>query len=404
MPTTRGISLLVAASVLWTVARSFGIEELQIAAVAAVALVVAAALLVWLGPTRLRLRRRLRPDRIHADDHALLSLEVANIGRLPTPPMTLRDARPGAPAAVTHLPLLIPHRSTTWTTAVPGTRRGRSSLGPAVIEVTDPFGLVTRRRVLPSSSELFVYPRVVTLPPGVALGGGTGVTGRPGSRPRPTSHDVADLREYVRGDDLRAIHWPSTAHRGKLMVRTAESPEDARAVVVLDRRTLRHAGTGADSSFETAVSATASVVRHLTDRGRAVALVDGPVAAAPDPAPWRHWLDQLAEVDTDDVDLSGLLRQVAQGVAGDGVIVAVMTPPLAEELPELVRAGRGFSTRIALLIDVASHGGPAGRARTADAAAAGLRAAGWRVVVVHRGDRLDERWQQLVLAPRAVAT
>lgn len=410
MPTRRGTGLLLAASLCYAAARALGIPELHLVAVAALVLVALALAIVWAGPTRLRIRRRLRPDRIHADEQATLDLEVANTGRLPTAPLVLRDTLPVP--ATTRLPMLAPRSAMTLRLTIPGTRRGRNRLGPARVQLRDPFGLVARERVLPGTCDLVVYPRVVPLPPGLPLGGGTGVTGAPGSRPRPTSHDLADLREYVQGDDLRSVHWPSTAHRGKLMVRTSEAPEDARAVVVLDRRAEHHLGVGAEASFETAVSAAASVVRHLADRGRAVSLVTDPVAAAPEPAPWRHWLEELAELDTAPVDLVGLLGQLARGIAGDGVLVAVLTPPDPAERAALVRAGRGFSTRVALLVDPASHAvrsRDAVRAgqgdRSVAPAAAALQAAGWRVAVLHRGDPLAARWQELVLASRrAVAT
>lgn len=401
MPTERGIGLLVAASVLWTAARTFGVDELQMAAVATLTLLVLAHALVWLAPGRLEVRRRLRPDRIHADEHAVLSLEIINRGRLPSPPMQLRDTLPSETDAVTRLPMLRPGAATRWTSSVAGKRRGRSLLGPAVTRLTDPFGLAVRSRTLPGTIELVVYPRIVTLPPGLPLGGGSGVSGRPGSRPRPTSNDLADLREYVRGDDLRAVHWKSTAHRGKLMVRTGQAPEDARAVVVLDRRADRHTGDGEHASFETAVSAAASVVRHLTDRGRAVALVDEPCVEPPTPAPWPTSLARLAEVDTAEVDLPGLLGQLGQGIAGDGVLVAVVTAGPPAELQALVRAGRGFSTRVALVVDVASHQGRPDTTGRTEHARQGLRAAGWRVTVLRAGDPIDARWQELLLASRA---
>ncbi len=403
MPTQRGTGLLVAAGVLWVLARSFGVVELQMAAVGALGLVGLGLAIVWLGPTRLRVRRRLRPDRIHAEEHARLELTVT-AGRLPSPPLELSDERPDLDAdAWIPVHALAPRTSMVWSTEVSGRRRGRRTLGPARVRLRDPFGVASRSRVLPGTSELVVYPRVATLPAGLALGGGSGVSGAPSARPRPTSSELADLREYVRGDDLRAVHWPSTAHRGQLMVRTGESPEDARAAVLLDRRAARHAGLGADASFETMASAAASVVRHLTDRGRAVALVHEPVLAPPEPAPWRTWLDLLAEIEPGEVDLPGLLGQLAQGVVGDGVLVAIVTPLPGDELLALVRAGRGFSTRVALVVDVPSHAGRTDPERRADHAVAGLLAAGWRVGILRHGDRIEDRWQQLVLAPRRAA-
>ncbi len=63
------------------------------------------------------------------------------------------------------------------------------------------------------------------------------------------------LREYVVGDDLRRVHWPSTARHDELMVRQDEMPWQDRTTVVLDVRRASHT----PESLERAVSAAASV-------------------------------------------------------------------------------------------------------------------------------------------------
>ena len=46
--------------------------------------------------------------------------------------------------------------------------------------------------------------------------------------------DFFTLREYQQGDDLRRVHWPSSAKRDELMIRQLEMPWQSRALVVLD--------------------------------------------------------------------------------------------------------------------------------------------------------------------------
>jgi uncharacterized protein (DUF58 family) len=84
-----------------------------------------------------------------------------------------------------------------------------------------------------------------------------------------SAEDVT-TREYRRGDDLRRVHWRSTARTGELMVRREEQPWQSRATVVLDSRRTAHRGTGAASSLEWLVAAAASVAVHLTHAGFAV--------------------------------------------------------------------------------------------------------------------------------------
>src|SRR5699024_2759591 len=51
-----------------------------------------------------------------------------------------------------------------------------------------------------------------------------------------TGHTTRDFhtREYVPGDDLRHVHWPSTAKFGELMVRHEADEETLYALIVID--------------------------------------------------------------------------------------------------------------------------------------------------------------------------
>ncbi len=116
-------------------------------------------------------------------------------------------------------------------------------------------------------------PRVVPLPP-IPLAGVW--TGSGDNRPRAFATGSAEdvtVREYRRGDDLRRVHWRSTARVGELMVRREEQPWQSRATLFIDNRAVSHRGTGPASSLETAVSVAASVGVHLAQRGFAIRLV-----------------------------------------------------------------------------------------------------------------------------------
>ena len=70
-------------------------------------------------------------------------------------------------------------------------------------------------------------------------------------------------RAYRDGDELRRVHWRSTARYGELMVRREEQRWRNRAVLFLDTRQNGHGGRGPASSFEYAISAAASIGVHL---------------------------------------------------------------------------------------------------------------------------------------------
>jgi uncharacterized protein (DUF58 family) len=400
MLTDRGIGFAGGAVALWLASRAFGVPELQMASVGALALLLCAVVFTRLSSARLEVERTVRPTRLFHDAEARVTCTVRNTSRLPTAMLELRDTVPAA---------LSPRGADLVSGPLPpgGTRelgyhlrghlRGRYTVGPLTARLRDPFGLVARRVELPGEEQLVVYPPVWRLPEGVPLGGVTNTGGHGRPKPLPSGDELATVREYVRGDDLRKVHWPTTAHRGKLMIRQPESPQDPRAVVLLDTRGHVHQGAGPTGSLEAAVTTAASAVHHLAAHGRAVTLVDGPVGPVPTPQPWRTWLARLAEVRGGDVDLGVTLHQLGSGAAGDGMLLAIVAVPTPAELGVLVRAGRSFNTRLAVLIDVASHGGRSRDRGGAQEIAGQLRLAGWHVTVLAAGDRIDHRWAELAL-------
>jgi uncharacterized protein (DUF58 family) len=77
------------------------------------------------------------------------------------------------------------------------------------------------------------------------------------------------LREYVPGDDIRRVHWRSTARTGTLMVREHVDTSLPSTVVVFDTRAQCYF----DDQFEEAVDVAASVVHASLERGFPTRLV-----------------------------------------------------------------------------------------------------------------------------------
>ncbi len=404
--TRRGLGALLGVAGSWLAARLLGVPELEVAAVTLLALVAAADTWVVLLPLRLEVHRTVHPVLIPAQTTAVLELDLVNRGPLPSPSAWFEDRVPAslAPAPPVRLPVLLPGRRRAVRIELRGAQRGRHVLGPAVVVVRDPFGLAQRRRVLAGTRTVTVLPEVWALPPGVPLGGATGQL--PSGPRRPTVHgeDIADIREYVEGDDLRSVHWPSTAHRGRLMVRQAEEATVPRASLLLDLRRDRHHGSGPHASVEVAIATAASVIEHLAARRRGVTLLTRPDRHPPTPRPAAGWMPVLAGLEPAEVDLLGLLRQVATGPAGQGTLVAVVTAPAATELRALVRAGRGATSRLAIVIDGATWTSSGAADPAAIAAVAGLRAAGWRATRLGAGDRLELAWRDLLGRARGSTT
>jgi uncharacterized protein (DUF58 family) len=107
---------------------------------------------------------------------------------------------------------------------------------PRLLRLTDPFGMCELQRSFSARDTLVVTPPVQHLPV-VALSGEW--TGSGESRARSVAsagEDDAATREYHQGDDLRRVHWRSTARLGQLMVRREEQAWDPSASIVLDSR------------------------------------------------------------------------------------------------------------------------------------------------------------------------
>ncbi len=141
--------------------------------------------------------------------------------------------------------------------AIATTRRGIVAVGPASTIRGDSLGLVRRVQTWSDATELYIHPRTVAM--------NASTVGFIRDIEGATTQDLSSadvsfhaLREYVPGDDRRAIHWRSTARIGKLMVRQFEETRRSHLLIVLDLDTDAWAS---DDEFEIGVSAAASMAR-----------------------------------------------------------------------------------------------------------------------------------------------
>ena len=135
--------------------------------------------------------------------------------------------------------------------------------------------------------------------------GGRGEAGRGRPVRRASGLEPHGVREYVEGEPLRAVHWPSSARRGRLMVRELEDAPRDGVAVVLDVERSAVAGPPGDTSLDDAVRAAAGLVRAHGARGREALLVVATLSPdvhrvrtlGPD---WERALDALAAVEAAD--------------------------------------------------------------------------------------------------------
>ena len=185
-----------------------------------VLLPLVAALWIARSGNRIGLSRTLGATQVEVGQRALIHLELTNVG--PTTGVLLIEEQ--IPWALGSRPRFVidamrPGWSRKIDYPVQAEVRGKYEIGPLRVRIGDPFGLVELHRTFTKTASLVVIPATEPLPV-IQLHGAW--TGTGDNRPRPfSSGGAADVtvRDYRVGDDLRRVHWRSTARVGSLMVR-----------------------------------------------------------------------------------------------------------------------------------------------------------------------------------------
>ncbi|MGI8536710.1 MAG: DUF58 domain-containing protein [Mycobacteriales bacterium] len=400
--TTRGRCLLAAGVALAGCSLVLGQRDLLRAAIFLITLPLAAVALVARTRYRLAGDRSLDPPRVEAGQSSTVRLRLDNVSRLPSGVLLMEDALPyalgGRPRFV--LDKVEPRGVREVAYPVRSDVRGRFRVGPLSVRLGDPFGLCELSRSFATTSELTVTPVVSPLP-AVRLGGDWAGGGDAASRSVATSGtDDAATREYRYGDDLRRVHWRSTARVGELMVRREEQPYQSRATLLLDGRAAGHRGEGPASSFEWAVGAVASIGVGLARSGFALSLLRDtgePLSPPGVPLTETLLLDALSTVSTSSgAGLDEATERLRRGGLG-GVLVAVLGGLDLPRAERLARLRTGSAVCVALAMDTDSWAPVSARARAAAEAhheqvTTLLAGAGWRVLAVSHGTSLASVW------------
>ncbi|PRX98477.1 DUF58 domain-containing protein [Allonocardiopsis opalescens] len=398
--TTRGRSFLAVGGAVIGCAFLLGEHHLLSVGVLALVLPLAALALVRRSRLRLSCAREIRPVRAPAGSEARVRLRLSNDDWIPTGLLMVSDT---LPPGLGEPPRFLVGRLARHGTAEFGYRlrayaRGRYQVGPLTVRIADPFGLAELDQPVPRTTSLLVTPALTPLPDGLLHGQGVG-EGRTGARmiAHVGEDDVAP-REYRDGDDIRRVHWRSTARHGELMVRREEHERTDRAAVLLDTRAHAHTTRGPGSSFERAVSAAASVAAHLMRGGFGLRFLTAqqelPTAAHGEEA----LLSALAIIQP---TLTVSLAHGARMLRGEetGLVVAVLGALTVAEATVLAGGAQGRGARVAVLVtDPLRRSTGPGQLADDDAVDRVLRGAGWRPLWLGPRDPLDQAWRTLLPA------
>ena len=352
MPTRSGWGVLIGGIGFLIAGRLFGAIEFMVAGIAAAGAVVLAVVLRRLFPSQVAVARQLTPPQVPAGEPARVDLEIINHAAYRTPVLTLHDAVSGTRGVNLSLaPVAGNGGRVHGAYRLPTTRRGVLELGPIQIEDTDGLGLARRRHHIQTQVRLIVHPPIEPMPLARVPAGDDPLVGEDLRQSLGLSDEEFDgLREYVPGDDLRKIHWPSSARLGELQVRQFRPPRHGRLSVIIDTRPPGDTASAIDATASIAGSIAAAVLesgdatRIETTDGRSTPLVTGTAA-----------LDGLLEFLA---LLDGGSERLHPAVAGSGgTVVAVSADPeIATDAAARRRLAIRLRAAVVVTVDAASWG------------------------------------------------
>lgn len=397
MPSGRGVVVFATGVAMWLAGRLIGSSGLAVVGIGFAALPFASALFARWGRHRIAVTRRLTEVRVGPGTRVRVDVEVENRSPGSTSFLLLEDRLPSALGRSARLVLSgIPAhgRQKAWYTMLPQTR-GRYSVGPMTVDVSDPFALTHLRLEFEDRDELLVTPEIedLTGTPASPFGSRVGI-----SRAKQlfrTGEEFFTMRAYQEGDDLRRIHWPSVARTNELMIRQDESSRRSSAVVFLDNRESV-LGQTHGPALEKAVSCAASLGLLASRSGFSLRLATADTPPAP--VTEEALLDALAGVSHVQARSIGpTLSRLRSGSGAETTLIAVTAPLLPNELTSLIRTGSAFGPKLAVLVYPADPGTlPPDRGAQLEGRASqarlNLSRAGWDVLILAPSGRLRDVW------------
>lgn len=343
--------LMVLAVVLWIAGRMLSWQVLTITGTI-IAVVLAVCALFLIGRTTYDIALDLARTRVVVGERAYGALKLAN--RSARAILPSRIVLPvGAGRGEFSVQRLAPGTESEELFAIPTHRRGVVTVGPVSIVRGDPLGLFERAHRRDEPVDLFVHPKT-TLFDGQSLGFLRDLEGLPATDLSRDDVSFHALSEYQPGDDLRRVHWRSTARTGVMMVRQYE--ETRRSHFVIGLSTSR-ADYGSDAEFELAVSAAGSVgLRALRDSQEVELRVQGRELPA---ATGKRLLDSLSAVEHSkprEGGIQALAGVIAAALPQASVVVLVCGSAIDGEVLRAACARLPFGARV--LVIVAADGVP----------------------------------------------
>lgn len=212
---------------------------------------------------KLVFRRAATGDRVQVGEYFDERLNLDNVSVMPKLWVQIADGStlPGHRAG--YVASMGGRKRAIWRARTMCRQRGRFQLGPVTATSGDPFGLFRRRIFLTPARELLVLPQVLPITDFTLFSGGLPGGGRSARRALHTTTNATTIRDYMNGDALSRIHWRSSAHYNKLMVKEFDLDPAVDAWIFLDLNEAVQAGEGEHSTEEYGVTIAATIANYL---------------------------------------------------------------------------------------------------------------------------------------------
>ena len=259
--------LLLAAVVGGAVAAiAWGWTEGWIVAICAALLLLLCAPFL-LGKQVYQVALQFERDRVVAGEELAASLSVTNGGKRVALPALL-DIPVGEGLVEAHIPMLRAGTEHAERLELSAERRGVIEVGPMTIGRGDPLGILQREHTWPDIQHVYVHPITLKVP-ATSAGLLRDLEGATTKTIVDSDLSFHAIRDYVRGDSRRHIHWKSTAKTGRLMVRQYEETRRSRIAIMMDLDTDQYTS---EDEFEIAVSAAATLGLQAIRDGREIVI------------------------------------------------------------------------------------------------------------------------------------
>jgi uncharacterized protein (DUF58 family) len=325
-----GTTLVIASLLLMLVGILLNSSALFYMTTALVAMLGTCRLQSWLAVRGLRIERTT-PETVMAGDLVTVPITIWSEYRIRRPLITVKDALPKemivgdispslpvAPAFDAPIQTQYQFRPL---------KRGHYKWSGIKVEGTDALGLTLTERHYPTeqtSMTVLPCPSPIQLELPTAMGWGTSEMAEGSSR--GAGIEPRGVREYVYGDSLRYVHWVSSAHMNRLMVKEFEAGSSEAAFFVLQRTRGADVGVRERTTLEAMCSHTAFLVEQLLRQG---AYIEFPVwERRPKTVTARermaNILDLLARVNADAESTLGQdIQSVLNAIPSGAIIFAL---------------------------------------------------------------------------------